>query len=535
MDTIKTALDTSSNEYQENYKASLERREELYQLRSEARQGGSEKARKLHKERGQMTVRERIHALIDPGSPFFEISELAGLHMYDGVPPGGSMVTGVGRVKGRNCMIIANDPTVKGGTLFGITCKKHVRAQTIARRYRLPCITMVQSGGAFLPDVANIFPDIGHGGTIMRNQVLMSAEGTAQIALVHGPSTAGGAYIPALCDEAVIIREQGAMFLGSPELVFAATGEVVGQEELGGAEMHCSVSGVTDHIAEDDAHALAITRNIVENLGSLPKMRWDVAQPAEPLYPMEEIYGIISHDPKLPTDNREILARLLDGSEFHEFKAMYGDTLICGFGRIKGFSIGILMNNGVLFSESASKAAHFIDLCCKRDIPILFSADINGFMVGREAEESGIAKHGAKMITAMASAKVPRISLITGGSYGAGYLAMCGRPFEPDFMFMWPNARAAIMGPDQAATTLSLVQEKIHQREGTTWPDDERETYKGQIRKIYEDFSNAYNFASHIWCDNVIDPLETRDVIAMSLDLAGRVPGESTTFGVFRQ
>ena len=535
MDIIKSSLDTKSDDYRANREASEERIVELQQLRMNARNGGSAKAVKLHKERGQMMVRERIHALLDPGSPFFEISELAGLNMYEGVPPGGSMVTGVGRINNRNCMIIANDPTVKGGTLFGITCKKHVRAQTIARRYRLPCITMVQSGGAFLPDVANIFPDIGHGGTIMRNQVLMSAEGTAQIAIVHGPSTAGGAYIPALCDEAVIIREQGAMFLGSPELVFAATGEVIGQEELGGANMHCSVSGVTDHIAENDAHSLSITRNIVENLGVLPKMRWDVAESGDPAYPMEEIYGIISRDSKIPTDNREILARLLDGSEFHEFKALFGDTLICGFGRIKGFNVGILMNNGVLFSESASKAAHFIDLCCKRDIPLLFAADINGFMVGKEAEESGIAKHGAKMITAMASAKVPRISLITGGSYGAGYLAMCGRPFEPDFMFMWPNARAAIMGPDQAATTLSMVQEKIHEREGTTWAEDDQEEFKGGIRKIYEDFSNAYNFASHVWCDNVIDPLETRDVIGYALDMAGRIPEEKTTFGVFRQ
>ncbi len=534
MNILPSKLDTNSSEYQTNFSAYLKRIEELHTLRESARVGGPERARKLHKERGQMMVRDRIRATMDPGSPFLEVGELCGLNMYEGVPPGGSLVTGVGLVHGRQCMFIANEATVKGGTLFGMTCKRHVRAQQIAIQYRLPCITLVQSGGGFLPDVANIFPDVGHGGTIMKNQVLMSSMGVPQIAVVHGPSTAGGAYIPALCDETVIIRKQGAMFLGSPQLVFAATGEEVAIEPLGGAEMHCSVSGVTDHLAENDSHALAITRNIVANLGTKPKLRWSSQPSKEPLYDQKEMYGIISDNPKHPTNNREILARLVDGSEFQEFKELYGETVICGFARIKGFQVGIIFNDGVLFTESALKITHFIDLCCKRDIPLIFTADINGFMVGQAAEESGIAKAGAKMITAMASARVPRISLITGGSFGAGYLAMCGRPFDPDVMLMWPNAKAAIMGPDQAATTLAMVKDDIHERDGTSWTDEEREAYKEPIRKTFEDFANAYNFAAHGWCDAVIDPLETRDIIGYVLDMAGRTPAQETHFGVFR-
>ncbi len=353
-------------------------------------------------------------ALLDPGSPFLEFCQLAGEGMYDGVPPGGSIVTGVGMVSGRACMIIANDATVKGGTYYGITCKKHVRAQKFAWQHRLPCITMVQSGGANLPDQPNIFPDDGQFGSIFYNQIRMSSEGIAQIAIVHGPSTAGGAYMPALCDETVIVRNQGAMFLGGPQLVYAATKEEVDIETLGGGEMHSRVSGVTDHLAESDSHAIAITRDIVANLGDIPPQRWDVAPPREPRFDISDIYGLISTDPRIPTNNREIVAGLVDGSEFHEFKPLYGETLITGFARIMGFEVGILCNNGVLFSECALKATHFIDLCCKRNIPLLFMADVTGFMVGREAEEGGIAKHGAKMITAMASANVPKYTLIIG-------------------------------------------------------------------------------------------------------------------------
>ncbi len=534
MNVMKSTLSTVTEEFRRNRAAYLERIRDLHARRAAANEGGSEKARKLHKSRGQMLPRERIFALTDPGSPFLEFGHLAGEGMYEGVPPGATVITGVGQVNGRSCMIIANEAAVKGGTMFGMTTKRHTRAQLFAWQHRLPCITMVQSGGGFLPDLANIFPDEGQAGSIMYNQVKMSAAGIPQIAIVHGPSTAGGAYIPALCDEVVIIRNQGAMFLGSPQLVFSATGEVIDIEPLGGAEMHSRVSGVSDHIAENDSHALAITRNIVANLGELPELRWKLAAPEEPLYSPEEIYGVVSSDPRFPTDNREVLMRLVDGSRFQEFKELYGDTLICGFARIKGYEIGILANNGVMFGESAVKGAHFIELCCKRDIPLLFMADLSGFMVGKAVEQTGIAKHGAKFITAMASANVPRYTLITGGSYAAGYLAMCGRAFKPNAMMMWPTGRSALMGPEQAATTLAMVKDNIHKREGTSWTEAEREAYKAPVRKTFEEFANAYNFSRHLWCDMVIDPLETRDVMALLLDLAGRTAAQETQFGVFR-
>ena len=385
-----------------------------------------------------MLPRERIAALLDPGSPFLEFCQLAGDGMYEGVPPGGGIITGVGTISERPCMVIANDATVKGGTYYGITCKKHVRAQRFAWQHRLPCITLVQSGGANLPEQPDIFPDEGQFGSIFYQQVRMSAEGIAQIAIVHGPSTAGGAYMPALCDETVIVRNQGAMFLGGPQLVYAATREEVGIEPLGGGDMHSRVSGVTDHLAENDSHAIAITRDIVANLGEIPQQRRSVAPVRAPRFDPAEIYGIISANPRIPTNNRDILARLVDDSEFQEFKPLYGDTLVTGFARIMGFEVGILCNNGVLFSESALKATHFIDLCCKRNIPLLFIADVTGFMVGRSAEEGGITKHGAKMITAVASANVPKYTLIIGNAYGAGYMAMCGRAFKPNAMMMWP-------------------------------------------------------------------------------------------------
>lgn len=534
MDIIRSTVNTRSPEFEANKVAYQQRILDLHNRRTTASVGGSAKARKMHKERGQLLPRERITAVLDPGSPFLELMQLAGEGIYEGVPAGGSMVTGVGIIHGRPVMLLVNDATVKGGCYYGITCKKHVRAQIFAWKHRLPCITMVQNGGAFLPNMAEIFPDDGMFGSIFYNQVQMSAEGIAQIAIVHGFCTAGGSYIPSLCDEAVIIRGQGTMYLASPQLVFAATGEEIDAESLGGAQMHCSISGGTDHIAENDSHALAITRNIVANLGTEAAQRWDVAAPKEPLYDPSEIYGLISEDPKRPTDNREVLARLLDGSEFHEFKALYGESIICGFGKIKGFEVGILANNGVLFTESALKAAHFIDLCTKRDIPLLFMADVTGFMVGREAEESGIAKAGAKMITAMCSANVPKYTLINGGSYGAGYLAMCGRPFKPNALLMWPSGRAAIMGPEQAATTLAMVRADARERDGEAWSAEDEAAYKAPIRKTFEDFADAYNFAAHTWCDMVIDPLETRDVLAHLMDLAGRLPAKETQFGVFR-
>ncbi|WP_249125115.1 acyl-CoA carboxylase subunit beta [Bradyrhizobium manausense] len=531
---MKTAVATGSDEFKRNRAHYLERIADLQKRRMDANQGGSAKARALHKSRGQLLPRERIAALIDPGSPFLELGHLAGEGMYDGVPPGATIITGVGQVCGRSCMLIANDATVKGGTLFGMTTKKHTRAQLFAWQHRLPCITLVQSGGGFLPDIANIFPDEGQAGSIMYNQVKMSAENIAQIAVVHGPSTAGGAYIPALCDEVVIVRNQGAMFLGSPQLVFAATGETIEVEPLGGAEMHSRISGVTDHLAENDSHALAIVRNIVANLGEPPRLRWTVEQGEPPCHAIEEIYGIVSANRRIPTDNREIVARLIDGSRFQEFKHLHGETMMCGFARINGFEIGILANNGVLFSESAIKGAHFIQLCCKRDIPLLFLVDVSGFMVGSAVERQGIAKHGAKFMTAMACADVPKYTIITGGSYAAAYFAMLGRAFKPNATLMWPNAHAALMGPEQAATTLAMVRDNIHRREGTSWTDEQREEFKQPIRRDFEAFADPYNFARNLWCDMVIDPVETRDVMALLLDLAGRTPAKKTKFGVFR-
>ena len=531
---MKSAVATGSDEFNRNRAHYLARVDDLRKRRADANQGGSVKARALHKSRGQLLPRERIAALIDPGSPFLEFGHLAGEGMYDGVPPGATIITGVGQICGRSCMLIASDATVKGGTLFGMTTKKHTRAQLFAWQHRLPCITLVQSGGGFLPDIANIFPDEGQAGSIMYNQVRMSAENIAQIAVVHGPSTAGGAYIPALCDEVVIVRNQGAMFLGSPQLVFAATGESIGVEPLGGAEMHSRISGVTDHIAENDSHALAIVRNIVANLGEPPRLRWTVKEGEPPCHATEEIYGIVSANRRIPTDNREIVARLIDGSRFQEFKHLYGETMLCGFARIHGFEIGILANNGVLFSESAVKGAHFIELCCKRDIPLLFLVDVSGFMVGSAVERQGIAKHGAKFMTAMACADVPKYTIITGGSYAAAYFAMLGRAFRPNATLMWPSAHAALMGPEQAATTLAMVRDNIHQREGTSWTEEEREAFRRPILRDFEAFADPYNYARHLWCDMVIDPVETREVMALLLDLAGRTPAKPTRFGVFR-
>ncbi|MGO9774545.1 MAG: acyl-CoA carboxylase subunit beta [Roseiarcus sp.] len=507
---------------------------DLHARRRRASEGGSEKARAKHLARKKLLPRHRVEALLDPGSPFLEMAQLAGEGKYDGVPPGASIITGIGLVSGRLCMIIANDSTVKGGTYYGMTCKKHVRAQAIAWEHRLPCITLVDSGGGFLPDQANIFTDVGQFGGVFNNQIRLSAEGIPQIAVVMGPCTAGGAYIPALCDEAVIVRGQGYMYLGGPELTFAATGERVDAESLGGAEMHCRVSGVTDHIAEDDRHALAITRELVRDLGEQPAPRWERAASLPPRYDPREIYGIISRNPKIPTNTREILARFVDDSRFQEFKPLYGDTILTGFASIHGYKVGILANQGVLFSESAIKAAHFIELCCQRDIPLVFMSDVTGFMVGRASEQNGIAKAGAKMLQAMASANVPKYTVIIGASYGAGYMSMCGRPFHPTAMFAWPTGRAAIMGPEQAAIVLSLVREQILKSEGKTWNAEQQEAFKAPIRKEYEEFQNAYHWSSNLWVDGILDPVETRDTIGLMLDLAARTPAKDTNFRVFR-
>ncbi len=524
----------SPEEFALNNNAYLARIDDLHQRRQAARIGGSEASRDRHIKRGRMLPRGRVDALLDPGSPFLELAELAGEGFYDGVPAGGSMITGIGRVRGRYCMILANDSTVKGGTYFGMTVKKHTRAQKIAWENKLPCITLVDSGGAFLPDQANIHPDENHFGSIFYNQVGMSAEGIAQIAVVMGPCTAGGAYIPALSDEVVIVRGKGFMYLGGPELTKAATGEEVDRESLGGAQLHSAVSGVTDYIAEDDAHALAIARDIVGELGEQAPRRWTPKTPLPPKLDPSEIYGLISRDARIPTDNREIVRRLVDDSRLQEFKPLYGDTLVCGFARINGYQIGILANQGVFFTEAALKGTQFIDLCCKRDIPLLFLSDVAGFMVGREAEVGGIAKAGAKFVTAMSSAAVPKYTIVIGGAYGAGYLAMCSRQFRPRALFMWPHSRIAIMGPDQAANTLAMVKRQNFEAKGEDWSAEDEEQFKAPIRAEYEAFGESYNFASNLWVDGVIDPLETRNALSLLLDVASRTPVEETKFGVFR-
>ena len=534
MNILTSRVSTADADFRLNREAYEALIAELHEKRRNAARGGPPKARDKHVARNKMLPRDRVEALLDPGSPFLELAQLAGEGRYEGVPPGASLITGIGLVSGRPCMVIANDATVKGGTYYGMTCKKHVRAQQIAEAHRLPCLTLVDSGGGFLPDMANIFPDVGQFGSIFNNQVRMSAQGIPQIAVVMGPCTAGGAYIPALSDQVVIVREQGYMYLGGPELTYAATREEVDAESLGGAQMHSSVSGVTDQIAEDDRHALAITREIVRDLGAQPVPRWARQPPAPPRFDPHEIYGLVGRDPKRPSDTREILARFVDDSRFQEFKPLYGDTLLTGFAHLHGHPIGILANQGVLFTESALKAAHFIDLACQRDIPLLFMSDVTGFMVGRAAEQGGIAKAGAKMITAMASANVPKYSIIIGSSYGAGYLAMCGRPFNPTAMFAWPHARSAIMGPEQAATVLALVRQQTLRSEGRDWTEGEEEAFKDPIRKIYVDFQGAYNFSSNLWIDGVLDPVETRDVMGLLLDLASRTAARPTPFGVFR-
>jgi 3-methylcrotonyl-CoA carboxylase beta subunit len=527
-------VDVGSADFRANHAVNLALAADLHARRALARAGGPEKARQKHLARGKLLPRDRVDALLDPGSPFLEIATLAGDGLYEGVPPGASIITGIGLIEGRPCMVIANDATVKGGTYYGMTCRKHVRAQQVAWEHHLPCITLVDSGGGFLPDMANIFPDRGQFGTVFDNQVRMSAQGIPQIAVVMGPCTAGGAYIPSLCDQSVIVRGQGFMYLGGPELTFAATGEQVDGESLGGALMHSSVSGVTDHIAENDRHALAITRALVRDLPRPGAPRWRREAPLPPRLDPQEIYGIISRDARIPTDTREIVLRLVDDSRLQEFKPLFGDTLITGFAHLHGHPVGILANQGVLFTESALKAAHFIELCCQRDIALLFLSDVTGFMVGRAAEQGGITKAGAKMITAMASANVPKYSVNIGGSYGAGYLAMCSRPFNPTAVFAWPNARAAIMGPEQAATVLALVRRQALAADGNDWSAEEEEAYKEPTRKIYQDVQQIRNYAANLWVDDLLDPPETRDALGLLLELASRRPAQATPFGVFR-
>ncbi|KGI69089.1 methylcrotonoyl-CoA carboxylase [Mycolicibacterium rufum] len=488
--------------------------------------GGPPKARDRHVGRGKLLPRDRVDGLLDPGSPFLEIAALAADGMYDNECPGAGMIAGIGRVSGRECMIVANDATVKGGTYYPVTVKKHLRAQEIASENRLPCVYLVDSGGAFLPRQDEVFPDREHFGRIFYNQATMSAKGIPQIAAVLGSCTAGGAYVPAMSDEAVIVRNQGTIFLGGPPLVKAATGEVVTAEELGGGDLHSKVSGVTDHLAHDDRDALRIVRRIVGTLAPKAPIPWEMRPTVAPVADQTELYDVVPVDPRVPYDVHEVISRIVDGGEFAEFKASYGTTLVTGFARIHGHPVGIVANNGVLFGESAVKGAHFIELCDKRVTPLLFLQNISGFMVGRDYEAGGIAKHGAKMVTAVASARVPKLTVVIGGSYGAGNYSMCGRAYSPRFLWMWPNARISVMGGEQAASVLATVR-------GDMTPDEE-EAFKAPIRAQYESQGNPYYSTARLWDDGVIDPADTRAVVGLALSVAGQAPLDPVSYGVFR-
>ncbi len=496
--------------------------------------GGGEAARARHAARGKLLPRERVRLLLDPGTPFLELSQLAALRMYGDEAPGAGMVTGIGRVAGRECMLVVNDATVKGGTYYPMTVKKHLRAQEIALQNRLPCIYLVDSGGAFLPEQDQVFPDRDHFGRIFYNQATMSAAGIPQVAVVMGSCTAGGAYVPAMSDETVIVKGQGTIFLAGPPLVKAATGEVVSAEDLGGAEVHTRQSGVADHYAQDDAHALAIARRIVGHLNRPKAVSLELAEPREPLYAPDELGGVIPADSRKPYDVREVVARIVDGSELDEFKANYGTTLVTGFARLHGYPVGIVANNGILFSESAQKGAHFIELCAQRGIPLVFLQNITGFMVGRKYEAGGIAKDGAKMVTAVSCAQVPKFTVIIGGSYGAGNYGMCGRAFNPRFLWMWPNARISVMGGTQAAAVLATVRRDAIEAKGGTWPADEEAAFRQPILEQYEAQGHPYYASARLWDDGVIAPGDTRRVLGLALSASLNAPIEPTRFGVFR-
>ena len=534
MDRIESKLRPSSPEFLENFQHNRALAEDLQKRLDHARRGGPEEHRRRHKKRGKMLARERIGALLDPETPFLELSPLAANDLYKGEAPSAGVVTGVGRISGREAMIIANDATVKGGTYYPMTVKKHLRAQEIARENFLPCIYLVDSGGANLPHQTDVFPDREHFGRIFYNQATLSAAGIAQIAVVMGSCTAGGAYVPAMSDETIIVKGQGTIFLGGPPLVKAATGEVVSAEELGGADIHARLSGVADHYAADDSHALTICRRIVANLG--PRRRADIPLSAahDSAYDIAELNAIVPVDLKKQYDVREVIARLVDGSEFDEFKALYGTTLVTGFAHIFGMPVGILANNGILFSESALKAAHFIELACQRRVPLLFLQNIVGFMVGKEYEARGIAKDGAKMVMAVANAQVPKITVIIGGSYGAGNYGMCGRAYGPRFLFTWPNARISVMGGEQAASVLATVRRDNIEAEGKSWPAEEEEKFKTPIREQYEAEGNPYYATARLWDDGIIAPQETRRVLGLAFAATLNAPIAETKWGVFR-
>ena len=534
MAVIKSKLNTRSEEFRANSAAMTELVADLRRRVAEVEQGGGEAARQRQLARGKLLPRERIRRLLDPGSPFLELSQLAAHGMYDDDVPAAGIITGIGRISGRECVLVVNDPTVKGGTYYPMTVKKHLRAQEIAQENRLPCIYLVDSGGANLPNQDEVFPDRDHFGRIFYNQANMSALGIPQIAVVMGSCTAGGAYVPAMSDECVIVKEQGTIFLAGPPLVRAATGEVVTAEELGGADVHSRISGVTDHYALNDNHALQLTRRIVANLNRTKPVSLDLREPREPLYDPAELYGVVPTDLRKPYDVREVIARIVDGSEFDEFKALYGTTLVCGFAHIYGYPVGILANNGVLFSESALKGAHFVELCSQRGIPLVFLQNITGFMVGRKYEAGGIAKDGAKLVTAVATTKVPKFTVIIGGSFGAGNYGMCGRAYSPRFLWMWPNARISVMGGEQAANVMAQVRRESLERRGLSLSPEEEEAIKRPILEQYERQGHPYYSTARLWDDGVIDPAQTRMVLGLGISAALNAPIEPTRFGLFR-
>jgi 3-methylcrotonyl-CoA carboxylase beta subunit len=531
---ISSTIDTGAAELRANAEKMRGLVGDLQARRAEAALGGPEKSRERHVARGKLLPRDRVMNLIDPGSPFLELSPLAANGLYDDAIHGAGLVTGIGRIEGRECMVVCNDSTIKGGTYFPMTVKKHLRAQEIARENRLPCIYLVDSGGANLPHQTEVFPDREHFGRIFYNQATLSALRIPQIAVVMGSCTAGGAYVPAMSDETIIVKNQGAIFLGGPPLVKAATGEVVSAEDLGGGDLHARKSGVADHLAQDDHHALSIARRIVANLNTKKVVDIALRAPRDPAFDAAELDGIVPVDLKKQYDVREVIARLVDGSEFDEFKQLYGATLVTGFAHLHGMPVGILGNNGILFSESALKAAHFVELCCQRRIPLLFLQNIVGFMVGRDAESGGIAKDGAKMVTAVACANVPKITVILGGSYGAGNYGMCGRAYGPRFLFTWPNARISVMGGEQAASVLATVKRDNIEAGGAQWSPAEEEEFKQPLREQFEREGNPYYATARLWDDGIIAPSETRRVLALAFSAALNAPVEETRFGVFR-
>jgi 3-methylcrotonyl-CoA carboxylase beta subunit len=535
MPVLKTKVDRDSDDFKKNTEAHEAIADKLREVDDYVMQGGPERSRERHLKRGKLLARDRIKTLLDKDSSFLEIGRQAAWQVYSDDVPSAGIVTGIGRVNDLECMIVANDATVKGGTYYPLTVKKHLRAQEIAAENRLPCVYLVDSGGAFLPRQDEVFPDRDHFGRIFYNQARLSAQGIPQVAVVMGSCTAGGAYVPAMCDESIIVRDQGTIFLGGPPLVKAATGEVVDAETLGGGAVHSRISGVTDHLADDDAHALEIARDVIANLNFERKPGTERRKPKDPKYAVEDIYGIVSREFRFPYDIREIIARIVDGSEFHEFKKLYGATLVCGFAHIDGWPVGIVANNGILFNESALKGAHFVQLCNRRRIPLVFLQNITGFMVGKRVEQAGIAKDGAKMVNAVAAANVPKFTVVVGGSFGAGNYAMCGRAYGPRMMWMWPNARISVMGGDQAALVLSTVREDGLNAKGDGWTDREKTDFEDMIRAQYETQGNPFYASGRLWDDGVIDPLKTRDVLAQGLSAAlNAEQSAEAPFGIFR-